>query len=235
MSPVPPSSGSLSARVTLLIDSMNILLILSGEPPSHHLLQQEFKRTDYVVAVDGGLEVLTRNRIQPNLIVGDLDSAPDVSTVKLDDSVVHILEQDSTDLQKSLSWLAENLDIESLTLLGAGGGRTDHLVHNLQICALFDPQVPICLKNDHDSNSGQKIECIYRITPESYCDPIVGEGTLLSIFTLGEAVRLKTQGLKWDLNVLDPSSGVLSQSNISLVDKPELTLDSGYAYIAVYQ
>jgi len=210
---------------------MNILILLAGSPPSKTLLKTEMSAADLVVAVDGGFNIFPKYRLLPDLLLGDMDS------IKIDmaESVeIHNLwDQDQTDLQKTLHYLQDAYPVKSLILLGAGGRRTDHLLHNLHICALVDPSVNVIFKNEIDDESA--IEMIQRVTPQNGFNLQVKKGNTLSILPIEDFKGLNSHGLKWEIVNQDRSATFISQSNLAIKDDPSFNIISGCAYIAVYQ
>jgi len=233
MFPVPQFYESLSAIVTLSINPMNVLIVLAGQPPSKSLLKTEMGNADLVLAVDGGYNTFKTHMLKPDLVLGDLDSAAfveseNVETLKLSD-------QNQTDLQKTLTHVLESYPVTSVVILGAGGNRTDHLMHNLQICALVDDSVKILFKNELPSDIEFSMELIQRVTRDCDFDQRVKQGTTLSILPGTEYTSLNTQGLKWEISNQDSSTTFICQSNLSIKADPSFKVSSGVAYIAVYQ
>ncbi len=217
---------------------MNILLVLAGDPPGIELLTREMERADLVVAVDGGANGFYESDDQPDLLLGDMDSA----TLDFNDKtrLIKLPDQNHTDLQKGLEYLSQHYQIDSLVLLGATGKRTDHLLNNLQICAILPQEIPLTLINDfinpHTSGRPFREEVIYRLTPSSNTDLRVSVNSTLSMFTVTEFEGLCSSGLKWELEHLSSvESHFISQSNKTMRSDPSFSLKSGCVYIAVYQ
>ncbi len=212
---------------------MNILLVLAGEPPDKQLLQSQIDKTDLVVAVDGGFNTLKKYSLSPDLIIGDLDSVelPENNTIR----VVHTPDQNFTDLEKTLEYLLESYTPNSLILLGATGGRTDHLLSNLHVCALVDNSVNITILSEKIISDKIVLEKIIRLTPNTNIDHEVKQGNTLSVLPVTQYSGLATRGLKWDIEHLDSHHNSSSQSNLAIIDDPQFSLMSGSVYIAVYQ
>ncbi|MBC8376335.1 MAG: thiamine diphosphokinase [FCB group bacterium] len=212
---------------------MNVLIVLAGNPPSEALLKTEMMAADLVCAVDGGFNVFQKYKLNPDLILGDMDSAKFENIGSIE--VIPLLDQDRTDLQKTLDYIFKSHSVKSVILLGAGGARTDHLLHNLLICASIDKSVKIIFKNELSDKRDVSLELIRRITPESDFDLPVKKGTTLSILPIGNFSGLSSEGLVWEIEDRDHSDGFISQSNVTNKDDPTFIVQVGYAYIAVYQ
>ncbi|MDO4418200.1 MAG: thiamine diphosphokinase [Eubacteriales bacterium] len=97
---------------------------------------------DLVVAVDGGLERLLSQQIEPDLVLGDFDSLPESCrpylTALEEKDPERLLrlpcEKDDTDTIYAARVCLER-GCEELALYGALGGRLDHTVANIQTLA----------------------------------------------------------------------------------------------------
>ena len=210
---------------------MKILIVLAGSPPSKTLLKTEMSAADLVIAVDGGFNVFGKYKLTPDLLLGDLDSVDMGKTGSLE--VHHLLDQDQTDLQKTIYYVLQTYAVKSFRILGAGGLRTDHLLHNLHICASIESSISVTFNNEIGVNA--ILETIQRITPQCEFDLRVNKGTTLSILPIASFKGLNSFGLHWEIVDQDRSESFISQSNRSIVDDPRFRIDSGCAYIAVYQ
>mgnify|MGYP002640283621 FL=1 len=223
---------------------MRILLVLAGDPPDFDLIKTEMLIADLVIAVDGGAQSFFVNKLKPDFVIGDLDSYNDL----FDDSVKIIPtdDQNLTDLQKSLKYVLNIYDPTSLVFLGATGGRTDHLLNNLHICASIDHSVQIIFKSTIQVKKSQISETLYRISAGQEADlsvtkgasasvlPVI-QGATVSVLPVTQFKSLTVEGLLWNINNVDSGSQIVSQSNIAISDKLMVTLASGCVYIAVYQ
>lgn len=89
---------------------------------------------DLIVAVDGGFAHLQGVGCDPDVAIGDFDSlgrVPACQTV-----IEHPTHKDKSDLELALDYVAAR-GTERVVVFGALGGRLDHSVGNLQLCASF--------------------------------------------------------------------------------------------------
>lgn len=212
---------------------MKLLLVLAGDEPSSGLLRAEMTVADSTIAVDGGLNSFQQLDLTPDLLIGDLDSAK--NTASDTTQVVQQDSQETTDLQKSLDYIFQHYKPDQITLLGATGGRTDHLVNNLKICANIDPSIKVVIKNDKVSSDSFNTETIVRVTPEQPNILSINTQSTLSLIHVSEFKGLYSQGLKWEIENANSDSPIISQSNIVKMNDPQFRLDSGCVYLAVYQ
>ena len=212
---------------------MKILIVLAGSPPSKELLEREINAADFVLAVDGGFNAFNEYQLQPDLILGDMDSAniDEISSTE----VLNISDQELTDLQKTLDYVFRTHPVKSLIFLGAGGARTDHLLHNLHICASIDPSIRVQFINEVPVDGDFSIENIQRITSHCHFSLSVKSGAILSVLPITEYTGLTSKGLKWEISNQDRSHGFISQSNLVIKDDPRFNIEHGVAYITVYQ
>lgn len=121
--------------------SKRIVIISGGELDNEHVLsvlrEDEFC---YVIGVDKGMEFLYEHQITPNYIVGDFDSVnQEVADYYRNETSVPIREfnpvKDASDTEIAIR-LAMTLGGEEILILGATGGRIDHLWANVQCLAI---------------------------------------------------------------------------------------------------
>lgn len=87
-----------------------------------------------LVCCDGAVNKLARYTTKlPDAVVGDLDSIAPEMKLCLSDRVYHYPDQETNDLTKTMKHITSVLGVKSVTLLGASGGREDHLLGNLAL------------------------------------------------------------------------------------------------------
>lgn len=88
------------------------------------------KSSDFVIAADGGYDLLKEYNIEPDVVIGDFDSLNSPLHHKC--IIQHPVEKDDTD-----SFLAYKLGFEKgyriFVVYGGMGGRMDHTVANIQM------------------------------------------------------------------------------------------------------
>ena len=96
-----------------------------------------------VVALDGGLDIVTSLGLEASLVIGDMDS---VRTADLAGAQMTITEQDSNDFEKAL------YSLEAPLIIGFGlfGKRFDHTMANLQLMAKYHDRQAIMAVTDHE-------------------------------------------------------------------------------------
>lgn len=121
------------------------VLFINGELRSSAGICRLLQPDDYLIAVDGGLNHLTRLGIPPNLIIGDLDSANPQEVLRARENGIEVQqypsEKDETDLELAITIVLER-GYHHLLLVAGLGGRLDQTLANLSLLSL--PQLVDC-------------------------------------------------------------------------------------------
>ena len=121
-------------------------LIVTGGSVDQNLLATVYEGAygypvhPYVIGVDKGMEFLYSHQILPNYIVGDFDSVKkEIGDYYRNETDVPIREfnpvKDASDTEIAIR-LAMTLGAGEILILGATGGRIDHLWANVQSLAI---------------------------------------------------------------------------------------------------
>ena len=143
-----------------------------------------------VICADGGANTASKLGLRPDLIIGDLDSIM-ASTVRKFSRIRtrRIGDQNSTDLEKALTW-AVRAGYTEIVVMGATGGRLDHLTGNLSALGKFARKTSVTFMD----NFGELIA----VGSELVLDAPVG--TTVSLIPLSRCEGIVTSGLKWGLH-----------------------------------
>ena len=125
-----------------------------GPCSSAELLQWRAEEAEISIAVDGGWLAHRHAEVEPDLILGDLDSCGDLQEIEkiFPRSVIERrVDQNQTDFEKATSLAGATGDCRSrLVVLGGLGKRTDHCLSNLMIAGRGDPSVEIIFDDEHE-------------------------------------------------------------------------------------
>jgi thiamine pyrophosphokinase len=145
-----------------------------------------------LIAADSGANTATTMGVMPDHIIGDFDSIGDMTQFP-PDRLIHMAEQDNTDLEKTLSCLSVPL------CLGFGflGRRFDHSLAALH--AIARSQVPVILIGQHDA----LVYCKADFTAS------LPSGERFSVWPLIRHHFKMSKGLEWPLNGLSMEAGQL--------------------------
>ncbi|MFV0474583.1 MAG: thiamine diphosphokinase [Pikeienuella sp.] len=170
-----------------------------GASPSRHGLAEALRRAPALVCADGGANALPEGAA-PEAIIGDLDSLADAEgwRARLGARLVHVAEQESTDLEKCL----RHVDAPFLIGVGFLGGRLDHELAALH--AMIAEPRPLLLIGEEDValSAGTALSL----------DPPAGDR--LSIYPLRPVRALAGSGLRWPIDGLEmEAAGRIGTSN----------------------
>lgn len=114
---------------------MRTLIVLGGDAPKKELLRTCAEEADLTIAADRGLEAFDAAGVEPNLLIGDMDSIePDILARyegKLEERKLNCI-KDDTDGVDALD-VALKRGATDITFLGALGGRLDHAIANVML------------------------------------------------------------------------------------------------------
>lgn len=115
---------------------MKTLIVLGGDAPGAEFLKEQVSQADVIVAADGGAQALAHIGVRPDVLLGDMDSLGEGLAQELEQAGVPVLrcapEKDFTDGQMAVDWALDK-GATDITLLGALGGRLDHLLGNVAL------------------------------------------------------------------------------------------------------
>lgn len=114
---------------------MKSLMIAGGAEPSREILMEELKDADFVICADRGIEVLYKNGLTPNMLVGDFDSINQEVLAyykeKGSDIVIYPPEKNYTDSEIAFEKAINEHGTDTICLLGCTGTRIDHVIGNM--------------------------------------------------------------------------------------------------------
>ncbi|MGF0033502.1 thiamine diphosphokinase [Bariatricus sp. SGI.154] len=216
--------------------SKRIVIVSGGELDEELTLSiLEKQEGEYVIGVDKGMEFLYRHQIMPSYIVGDFDSVKaEIADYYKNETNVPIREynpvKDASDTEIAIR-LAMTLGCSELIILGATGGRLDHLWANVQSLTIpfkagvdakiVDRQNMICLIGDGETHLRKD---------EMY-------GPYFSVFPLGEEIfGFNIKGAKYPLrnHILTPYDS-LCVSNQIAEDEDEAVISFAAGIVILMQ
>ena len=132
----------------------NVIMVVGGETCDETIINT-IKRNPgcYIIGVDKGAEVIDRLSIDADMVIGDFDSADSFIRDKYEGKSNAIFLnpiKDATDTHMAVLE-AIKLKPNSITILGATGGRLDHMMGNfalLKICV--DKGVSATIIDEHN-------------------------------------------------------------------------------------
>ena len=153
------------------------IILANGEFPHHSEPLSFLKEANQIICCDGGAEAAVKNGIEPDYILGDIDSLPSELQKRYKTRLHVDKDCEINDLTKAVNFcLSKNWN--EITILGATGKREDHSIGNvgllgdyaerakIQMITDYGVFVPILQTAQFQSFAGQQIS-IFCLTPET--------------------------------------------------------------------
>jgi len=113
-----------------------IIIFANGELPELNIARLLLRNDDYIICADGGTRHALALNIQPNLVIGDMDSLEKTQWQNLEKSGVSIelfpRDKNETDLELAIN-RAIKLVPKEIIVVAALGGRIDQTLANLAL------------------------------------------------------------------------------------------------------
>ena len=186
---------------------MKAIIIANGQIHDSDLHRSLIAPTDLVICADGGADNALALGLQPQVVVGDLDSFDSDLQAQLEDDgcqfIAHPARKDETDLELALYYAIEH-GVDEILILGALGGRIDQTLANVLLLAL--PELRSVKVKILDGRQE-----VFLVRDEALIKGQVGD--TLSLLPLTEEVTgIYTEGLEYPLEngtlYLGPALGV---------------------------
>ncbi|NUF48803.1 thiamine diphosphokinase [Gilliamella sp. ESL0250] len=123
------------------------LLFVNGEPPLHDFCNLE--KYTYIACTDGAYHnYLSALSIEPDFIIGDLDSYQVNKTIPPETEIIHTPDQNKTDFEKAILFLASK-GITEFDVYGACGRASDHFLGNISVAMKYYHQYRITFYDNY--------------------------------------------------------------------------------------
>jgi thiamine pyrophosphokinase len=203
---------------------MTVLIFANGEIEDVAWIRPYLATATAIMAANGGSRHLYALQHPPDVVIGDMDSLPGEIRAWLEAAgthfVTHPTAKNETDLELALLFAVDAYP-DDLLLFGLLGGRLDQTLANILL--LTHPAL-----KGHPIQALTAFERAWLVTAETEFRGQVGD--LVSLIPVGgDAVILKTSGLKWPLDhevlALGPARGI---SNVMTAEKATVSVSKGY-------
>jgi thiamine pyrophosphokinase len=193
-------------------------VITGGSGPAPARLREWSDGASRIVAADSGLERALSSGLEPDLVVGDMDSLRDRGLLdRFPAERVRSFEQDKddTDTEIALGILFSE-GFRDVVLAGGGGGRLDHLIG---ILSIFH-------RDEHPSVWLTSTDEVSAVDDRLERNGMQGE--TVSFFPVGrEICTMSSRGLRWPLDGLSWQQGDVGVSNEVVSDRLEVRMHTG--------
>jgi thiamine pyrophosphokinase len=171
-----------------------IVIFANGELPDLDKARRLLRADDYIICADGGMRNALALGVQPNLIIGDMDSAERDQLQKLKDEDVPIElfshDKNETDLELAINH-AIDLKPNQIMIVGALGGRLDQTLGNI---ALLTDTRHLSFDIRLDDGVEEIFVCRDQVQVHGK------SGDLVSLIPWqGSVANVRTENLKWPL------------------------------------
>lgn len=208
---------------------MKTLLVAGGDPNHWPAISNDF---DKIIGIDRGNLYLLRRGIIPDLAIGDFDSLNDAEKKEVFSQVAEVqtspAEKDDTDTQLALVRTFERYPKADVTLIGATGGRLDHLLANLWLG--LEPRFEPFLSQITIADKGNTVNYI---SSGSHVIEKIPSMKYLAFCCLTPVNKLTLKNVKYELDAVDFLQPTSLASNEFLTGNAEVSFSTGL--IAVIQ
>lgn len=207
------------------------IIIVAGGSIDREFLKEQLDGNSYsfIIGVDKGLEALKEINIDPNLMVGDFDSADESAVTYFRSRQIEEIKlnpvKDDTDMEFAIRESIRRFPGDGICIIGGTGTRLDHTMANvelLKIGLVADPVTIIELLDIHNRitllNKGEH----FVVKSEQY-----GRYISLLCYT-NEVKNLSLGGMKYNLDKKDIQKGTsLCISNEIVDEVAKISFDEG--------
>ena len=168
------------------------VILANGSFPRRKCLLEILHAAARIVCCDGAASALLRAGLEPDLVVGDLDSLDPALKKRFGKRLVHESEQETNDLSKAFrACMARGW--RDIVILGAGGRREDHLLGNASLLPMFaSADASVRMETDYGT-------FLPVLESASFRRPV---GTKVSIFSFHPEMPVTATGLAYPLDKL---------------------------------
>lgn len=198
---------------------MRALILANGDPPSEALARRLALDHDLLLATDGAAHRAAGLGLTPDILCGDFDSVRlDVARAEFPKAeFVPTPDQEASDLEKAIR-VARERGAARITIIGAGGGRVDHMLAAFALLLRYHREIPLRIVNDSaeawavSGTEDAPGECAFPAVP----------GDILSLLSLDGAARVTFSGVRWPLH--DESIGIGTRGISNVAEAEHVTL-----------
>jgi thiamine pyrophosphokinase len=202
--------------------SSTAVILADGSFPIHHIPLSYLRDAEHIICCDGSAKSLVLTELEPEAIVGDLDSLDPGIAEKFADRLYKDSEQDTNDLTKAVKWCI-NKRYEKIVILGATGKREDHTIGNISLLAEYAREINVIMVTDTGTFTPLLKNSVIKCFP----------GQQVSIFSINPETEVTSKGLKYQLDKLKLHNWWRATLNEAEADSFELCFKGGP--LIVYQ
>jgi thiamine pyrophosphokinase len=172
-----------------IIQPFHTVILADGTFPSHEIPLSFLQTARKIIACDGATVSLLQAGLEPDYIVGDLDSLSAELKRRYADRLVHVSEQETNDLTKSVHFCVEN-GWKEISIIGATGRREDHTLGNISLLAGYAGIAQVQMLTDFGVFVSIKQSAMFESFP----------GQQVSLFALDSRTLFNSENLQYPLD-----------------------------------
>jgi thiamine pyrophosphokinase len=192
------------------------VIVADGIFPQHDIPLGYLKNAKRIICCDGSVQNLILAGMQPDAIVGDMDSLSDDLANRFADRIYRDKNQVTNDLTKAVIWCSE-MGYKDIVVVGATGKREDHTLGNISLLADYKKNVNIIMVTDTG---------ILRPLLKSSEIPSF-PGQQVSIFSIDPDTEVTSNGLRYPLSNSKITNWWFATLNEALGDSFSLEFNDG--------
>jgi thiamine pyrophosphokinase len=172
------------------------IIVAGGRADGGEHWREWVREGDLIVGADGGAAQALEWGLEPEVVIGDMDSIHAETRARLEGQgvrfVVHPRAKDETDMELALTFAVEQ-GADEIVVLGALGNRLDHTLSNVLLLALPALETAI-VRIVAGEQEASLLQAGQAVTLEGQA------GDVVSLLPLGGSVTgVRTSGLVWAL------------------------------------
>jgi thiamine pyrophosphokinase len=201
---------------------LKAIILADGSFPVNEIPLGYLRDAEHIICCDGSAESLVMADLEPEAIVGDLDSLSPEFAERFAGRVFKDSDQDTNDLTKAVNWCI-NKGYKEIVIIGATGKREDHTIGNISLLAEYVKMIKVTMITDTGIFSSYLESCSVSTFP----------GQQVSIFSINSETKITSSGLKYGLDKLKLHNWWRATLNEATGDSFELRFTGGP--LIVYQ
>ena len=166
-----------------------IVILANGKFPVHKIPIGYLKEADKIICCDGAAVDLLGFGLEPDAIVGDIDSLTQDIIEKFRDRIFRDDDQETNDLTKAVKWCSVS-GYRDVVILGATGKREDHTIGNISLLTEYIKLINVIMVTD----TGMLLPLLKSTRMAS------NPGQQISVFSIDPETEISSSGLKYKLD-----------------------------------
>ena len=165
--------------------SSPIVILADGNFPVHGIPLRYLREARHIICCDGSAGSLFAAGLEPEAIVGDLDSIDPGIADRFADRLHKESGQDTNDLTKAVRWCI-NKRYKEIIILGASGKREDHTIGNISLLAEYAKEINVIMVTDTGTFTPLLKSSVVKSFP----------GQQVSVFSVNTETEIYLRGIK---------------------------------------